>query len=111
MKKTIAMLCIIVMLTCMLASCGASLNDLIGTWHSDYTYNGSKYSVTFYIDEDGSYGEVTFKNGVLHSTESGDVEIEGSTVYLHPTGSKSRTVFTYKDGTLLNGDHVYTKSE
>ena len=111
MKKVISLLCIVAMLTLMLTSCGVKMDDLVGTWHCSYTYNGASYSVNFYIEEDGTYGEVTLKNGVLHSTEEGTVEIDGKEVSLCKKGTKVKTPFTYKKGTLINGDHVYTKTE
>ena len=111
MKKTLSLMCIIALVTLALTSCGVQMEDLVGTWHSSYSYNGDRVSNNFYIEEDGSYGSVTHKNGVLSSTEKGTVEIEGKNVYLCKEGTTIKTVFEYKDGILENGGHTYTKTE
>ena len=110
MKKIIALVLLCALVLC-LCACGISEDDAIGAWSGSYTYNGNSYACAFVLSADYEYVEVMYKNGSYYKTENGTWEIKKGDVILHPDGESSYMVFEYKDGSLFNGEHEYTKAD
>ncbi len=111
LKRTLVLVLILTMVLC-LASCGLEAEEVLGTWVGAYEYEGNSFSRAFVLDADGTYAEVTYKNGALSSTEVGTFEVKGKHVRLHPDGNTGITVeYDYKGEALVNNDHEYYKYE
>ena len=93
-----------------LCACGLSEKDAVGTWSGTYVYNGNQFVCAFVLSADGTYSEVTYKNGSLSSAETGTYEVKGGKVFLYEKGGLgSYTEYKYKDGKLVNNGHEFTK--
>lgn len=112
--KKLSLLLALVIVFCALASCAVSKDDLIGTWKGEWTYNGDKYSGTITLKYTGYYTQTVYKNGIIHSYETGDYEIDGKTVRLYNDDALvhhgEAHVFKYSNGKLTSGVSVYTKA-
>ena len=116
MKKIIKITSICLILTLALSflvGCSVDKQEVVGTYVGSYEYNGNIFTKTIGLDNDGTYTELTLKNGEYSSLESGDYEIKGSKIRLYDSDSAtyhgSWTEYKYKNGTIENNDHVYTK--
>lgn len=116
MKKTIRILALfvtIVLLVGALTACSISEVDLIGTWSCSYHHNGELIVASIVFNGDGTYGKAIVKEDSI-SSESGDYEIKGNKVILYDSSASTyhgiRTEYKYKDGGLVNNDHIFTKS-
>lgn len=111
--KRISLCLVLVMMMGILASCGLSKEDAVGTWTGTYTYNGNTFTVAIILNEDGTYAKATMKNGSLSSTETGDYEIKGNKVILYDDSAVVHhgvsTEYKYKNDQLVNNDHYYSK--
>ena len=108
--KAVSICIIVILLVSSLASCGPSMEDVAGTYSGSYTYNGNSFYAVIVLTEDGTYGKVVSKNGIPNSTDSGDFEIKGSKIRLYTSDDhKSYTEYTYSDGQIENGGHVFSK--
>ena len=110
MKSLIAV--ILVCAICLtLCACGIKKEDAIGTWVGSYVYNGNQFTRAFTLSADGTYAEVTYKNGEFSSTETGTYEVKGGKVILHENGNMGiSTTYKYKGGALVNNDHEFYKT-
>ena len=111
MKRFLACIWVIIVLTSVLTSCGTKKEDLVGTWTSDVFESDSGYTAVFIIefDEDGTYTEMKCKVPGYKpvETETGAYEISNNKIRCI-RGNKT-TNFEYKDGTLTSGKRVYNK--
>ena len=69
------------------AACAPSAEELAGTYTGSYVYNGNDFTCAIVINENGTYGKATMKNGELSSSEAGDWEIKGNKVRLYTDDS------------------------
>lgn len=92
-----------------LCSCGVSEADVVGTWNSEYTYDGVLINKTVMFKEDGSYREVVYRDGRYARTEGGTYEINGRKVIATSDRTKASTTYKYRGGTLVNTGHEYVK--
>lgn len=111
MKKMRMAVAVLLALTLCLAltACGVSKDDVVGTWTGTWTYNGNSFAKAFVLSENGTYASTTLKNGAYHETQTGTYAISGNKVELHPENEAGTTVYKYKNGTLINNDHVFVK--
>ncbi len=100
---------ILLSILCMSAVSCASKSKFVGTWEGSWTYNGNKIDRMFTLQEDGTYSEITYRNNIKSSSETGTYEISGNSVILSPEGESSTTEYTYKNGYLINNDHKMAK--
>ena len=112
MKKfVISIMLLVIVMSCVLVSCGASEEDLVGTWVSDVFTSDSGYTAIFIIEfkEDGTYKKVKCKasGNTPIETETGSYEISGSEISCKK--GKTTTTYTYEDNTLTSGKRTYTK--
>lgn len=112
--RKISLCVVFALVVAVLAGCGLSEEDAVGTWSGTYTYNGNEFSVAFTLYNDGTYDKVIFKNGSLSSTETGDYEVKGNQVILYDSSSLTyhgtSTRYNYKNGMLENNDHYFMKN-
>ena len=111
--KIISLVIVMSIIATMLLSCGASGEDIVGTWKGTWTYNGATYENTICIYNDGTYSSTTYKNGLWNDYESGGWEIDGKEVRLYEgsiTYKGSYKVYKYKNGNLVNNNHTFKKS-
>ena len=109
MKKILA-IGIVLIICISLCACGISKEEAIGTWSASWVYNGNNISSAFVLEVDGTFSEVTYRNGSLSSTLTGTYEIEGSKVFLYENGNKGSFMeFKYSGGALVNAGHKYYK--
>ena len=95
-----------------LCACGISKHDAVGTWVGTYVYNGNQFSRSFVLSADGTYAEVTYKNGALSDSEIGTYEVKGGKVILHENGNMgTSTEYKYKGGALVNNKHEFYKAD
>ena len=92
-----------------LCSCGASQDDVVGTWNSEYTYDGVLVNITITFTEDGSYREVVYRDGRYARTEGGTYEIDGRKVIATSDSTKASTTYKYRGDKLVNTGHEYVK--
>lgn len=109
MRMIVAFALVLSMCLC-LTACGVSKDDVVGTWTGTWTYNGNSFAKAFVLSETGTYASTTLKNGAQHKVEMGTYEINGNKVELHPENEMGTTVYKFKNGTLINNDHVFVKS-
>lgn len=103
----VALLCAICLSLC---ACGISKEKAVGNWTSNYEYKGNSFKHTIVLKEDGTYFDLTLKNGRFSSAESGTYEIKLGKVRLYEDGDKSGYMeLKYKFGKLENGGHEYEK--
>ena len=113
MKKILVFLLLVCTLTLCLASCSVSKKDIVGTWRSEWDYNGSNFVGLIEINDDGTYESKTYKfinyglDYTLSSSKSGEYKIKGKVIYLYQTETKW-TEYNYIDGQLENGGLYYT---
>ena len=104
-------LLVIIVLTCVLTSCGTKKDDLVGTWVSDVFTSDSGYTAVFIIefDEDGTYKKVKCKASGYKpiETENGTYEISGNKIRC--IKGNETTNYEYNDGILTSGKRTYTK--
>lgn len=108
MKKTLSVI-LLVVLCLSLASCAVTKKDLVGTWTGSWTYEGNAIERTIVLEDDGTYRSTIYQNGSFAKAESGVYEIDGNSISLHETGEMGYSVFDYKGGKLVNGDHKFVK--
>ena len=106
--KKLGILILIVSILIMAISC-VSKDEIIGTWNSEYTYNGNSFNYTFTLENDGTWTGIVYKNGYLSSTKYGTYTIEGNKVSLRENGEVSKTIYTYSSGTLENSGRIFKK--
>ena len=100
----IAMLCV------NLCACGISKTQVVGTWSSNYEYNGSQFSATFELSDDGTYSQIYYKDGNRHKNEVGTWEIVEGQLRLHENGEEgSYAEYTYQNGKLINGGREFSR--
>ena len=116
MKKftTRLLICLILVATvAVLAACGVDPEEVVGTYHRAWTYEGNSYEKWIVLESGGTYAVTTLKNGALHDTETGDWELDGSKLHLYDstalTYHGAATVYTYSDGKIQTASSVYTK--
>ncbi len=115
LKGFVAVALICVMLVSLCSCGGISEKDVIGTWSGAYVYNGSQFASAFVLSEDGTYAEVTYKDGSISSTETGSWEVDDGEVVLYEDGNKDfdvgvvSTRYQYKGGALVNNGHKFRK--
>lgn len=113
--KIASVLVIFSLLLAVFTACGISEKELIGTWRSNYVYNGAEIESTMTFYSDGTYYEMSKKNGVISSYDSGYYTIEGGKVDCHITDCSnkleigSETIYKYRSGKLINNDHEWKK--
>ncbi len=110
--RNISLCLVIVLLIGILAACGISKDELVGSWTGTYTYNGNRFDVAIVFKSSGSYSKATMKNGTLSSTETGDWEIKGGKVILYSDAATYHgvsTTYNYKGGKLENNNHYFSK--
>lgn len=99
-----------VILICTMCFLLFACNDAGETWNGEYEYNGSHFSVTFVLEEDGEYSKVVYKNGNFFSTEKGTYEKKEGSVFLYINGDTGHyTRYEYTDGKLVNNGHVFSR--
>lgn len=110
-RYLVSILVVVIVLTCVLTSCGTKKEDLAGTWVSDVFTSDSGYTAVFIIefDEDGTYKKVKCKAAgyMPIETESGTYEISGNKISC--IKGNETTEYEYKDGTLTSGKRTYSK--
>ena len=113
--KLVALILTVSLLAVLFASCGPSKEDIVGTWTSTYEYKGNTYNAAIVFESSGKYARVTYKNGSISSTESGDYEISGSKVTMYDSSATVThgisSTLTYKSGKLSNSIYTLTKSK
>ena len=103
----IILVCVICLSLC---SCGISKEEAIGVWSGSYVYNGNQFSSGFVLSADGTYIQITYKNGNLNSAEEGTYEVKGGKVILHENGDMGISCeYKYKGGKLVNNGHEFYK--
>ena len=109
--KIIALCLVAITFVLALVSCGLSAEDVAGTYYGTYTYTGNKYAVTIVLGADMTYSELTVKNDLSRGTRTGKYEIVGDEVKLiDSSDSSKKTPYTYSDGALTNGGHVFSRT-
>ena len=108
MKKIKSLIsAILACLLCIILCSCVSKDTAAGTWRDNYIYNGSEFSVTLVLEENGHYTYVSYKNGSLSKAMEGEWETIGNEVCIYTeTGSTS---YDYIDGKLANGSQNLTK--
>lgn len=113
MTRSISLCLVVALLAVMLVACGVSEEDMVGTWSGAYVYEGNNFGVGMVFNSDGTYAKVVLKNGQMSSSESGEYEVKGNKVILYDSDSLtyhgSFTEYKYKNGTLENNGHYFTK--
>lgn len=107
MKKISCLFLALIMLLFFVA-CGATKDNVVGTWTSSWIYNGEKVVKIVSIDSDGTFKEIVYRDG-RYSAEHGTWTISRGTLETKATGSFSATPYKYSDSKLKNGDHIYVK--
>lgn len=109
----VALICVMLVSLC---SCGGiSKKDAIGTWSGAYVYNGSQFVTAFALSENGTYAEITYKDGSMANAETGTWEVDDGEVVLYENGNKNydigvtSTRYQYKSGVLVNSGHEFRK--
>lgn len=109
MKKFISLLLVLVFTVFILTACTPTMDEVAGTYSGTYTYEGTTFSVTIVLSKDGSYSEITLKNGSYNSSQSGKYGIEGNKVKLYDSQTGAWIPYKYSNGTLTNNGHKFTK--
>ena len=81
---------------------------VIGGWFSEYDYNGNHFKDYCILRTDMTASVLTVKNGEVIEDIEGTYTFDGETVLISYPGKDYHTPFSFVDGTLINGDHVYT---
>ena len=112
--KIVASVLVLSLFALFIASCGISDKDIIGTWTGEYEYNGNTFNVAIVFESSGKYARVTYKNGAISSTESGEYEIHGSEVIMYDSSALVyhgvSSSLKYKSGKLASSTYTLTKS-
>lgn len=119
--RTLSFLLAAMLLVLSFAACSNSNSDtntdtnsgIVGTYSGSYVYNNNNFDITIKLKEDGTYTDTTKQDGTVVAVEEGEYEVKDNSVFLYiPTDEGPRsswTKYAYKDGTLTNNGHVFTK--
>ena len=83
---------------------------MIGAWVGDYVYNGNNIHSTYILRTDGTYSEVTTRNGEVVTDEDGTWTFDGKTLTLRSNNNTGFvTPFDYNEATdiLVNNNFDY----
>lgn len=95
-----------------LCACGISKEEVVGTWTSTTQRDEETLFCAIAFTEDGKYAKVIYTNDQLSAMERGTYKLSGTTVALYKEGANTKTdTYSYEDGKLLNGGHIFTKDE
>lgn len=115
MLRSILALILALGLLLSLAACGGKKKDtpsgsFAGVWTGSWEYNGNSFTESITLSDDSTYTSVLYKNGEVYRSESGTYEYSDELLELHPQGIESQsTVYTYKNGKLVNNGHEMTR--
>ena len=100
-KKIISLTLVLIICCTMFCACGISESKAVGTWTYTYEFEGSEFSVTLVLADNGKYSMEIYKDGSFFKLKEGDWGIDGGNVMCYTqTGA---TEYDYKDGALVNG--------